>query len=35
MICIHGIVDVGIVEIHSNTSIVTQSLNAQNVGARI
>ena len=35
MICIHGSVDVDIVETHLNTSIVTQSLNAQNVGVWI
>nr|DAQ53713.1 MAG TPA: hypothetical protein [Caudoviricetes sp.] len=35
MICIHGIVDVEIVEIHLNTLIVIQSLNAQNAGAMI
>lgn len=35
MICIYGIVDAEIVETHLNTLIVTQSLNALNVGAWI
>ena len=35
MICIYGIVDVVIVGIHSSMSIVTQSLNVQNVGVWI